>query len=143
MNVTDLPAVNASLNALSGAFLVLGYIFIRRKNQAAHIACMVAALIVSVLFLGCYVYYHFHAGSTKFTAEGPIRYVYFTILLSHTILAMLVALWMVPVTVIRALRKRYEAHKSIARWTFPVWLYVSVTGVLIYFMLYHWYAPSR
>ncbi len=97
-------------------------------------------MLVSVAFLACYLYYHAHAGSTRFTAEGWIRPVYFTILLSHTVLAALVALWLVPVTVYRAVRRRWEAHRRLARWTLPIWLYVSVTGVIIYFMLYHWYA---
>jgi protein SCO1/2/putative membrane protein len=139
-NVRDLPAVNATLNGISGLLLIAGYIMIRRKKRTAHIICMALAVLVSALFLVSYLYYHAHAGSTKFTGEGLIRVVYFAILLSHTVLAAVVALWLVPVTLYRAARGRFERHKSVARWTLPIWIYVSVTGVLIYLMLYHWFA---
>lgn len=143
IEVRDLPAVNASLNAVCTVLLVVGYGLIRAGQRRAHTVCMVAAVAVSVVFLASYLYYHFHTTAvTRFTAEGWIRPVYFTILISHTVLAMAVALWLVPVTLWRAARQRFEAHRRMARWTLPVWLYVSVTGVLIYLMLYHWYAPA-
>ena len=140
IHASDLPAVNATLNATSTLLLTLGYIMIRRKRVTAHVACMIGAVVVSALFLVSYVTYHAQIGSRRFEAEGWVRAVYFAVLLSHTVLAMITALALVPVTVVRAARKRFEAHKRIARWTLPIWLYVSVTGVLIYFMLYHWYA---
>jgi uncharacterized membrane protein YozB (DUF420 family) len=142
IDISGLPAVNASLNATSAVFLGLGYWCIRRKHVTAHRACMLVAVVVSVLFLISYLTYHAHAGSKHFTGQGLARPVYFTILLSHTVLAMLVALYLAPVTLTRALRERFDRHKAIARWTLPIWFYVSVTGVIIYFMLYHWYAPA-
>lgn len=142
MQLSDLPAVNATLNATSAALLVAGYACVRRKNVAAHRACMIAAVLVSVAFLVCYLYYHAHSGRTLFQAQGFVRIVYFAILISHTVLAMVVALYLVPVTLYRALRNHVESHRAIARWALPIWLYVSVTGVLVYFMLYHWYAPA-
>jgi len=137
-----LPALNATLNATSATLLALGYVLIRQKRITAHRACMLGAVAVSVVFLASYLYYHAHAGTTKFPAHGFIRPVYFAILISHTVLAMLVALWLAPVTLIRALRGQFDRHRTIARWTLPIWFYVSVTGVIVYFMLYHWYAPS-
>lgn len=141
MSLSDFPALNASLNALTTALLLLGYAFIRTERKRAHILCMSAALLTSTAFLACYLYYHFHAGSVRFTAQGTVRTVYFSILLSHTILAMVVVP-MVFMTVIPALRARWDKHRRIARWTLPVWLYVSFTGVIIYFMLYQWYPPT-
>lgn len=142
ISVSDLPAVNATLNATSAVFLGLGYGCIRQKRVAAHRACMVAAVVVSVLFLISYLAYHAQVGSKHFPGQGFVRPVYFAILLSHTILAMVVALYLAPVTLSRALRERFDHHKKIARWTLPIWFYVSATGVIIYFMLYHWYAPA-
>jgi uncharacterized membrane protein YozB (DUF420 family) len=142
IEVADLPAVNASLNAASAVLLVAGYGFIRRQRKTAHAACMIAAVAVSALFLVSYLTYHAQAGSRHFGGQGWVRAMYFTILISHTILAATVALWLVPVTLVRAARRRFERHKAIARWTLPVWLYVSVTGVVIYLMLYHWYARA-
>jgi putative membrane protein len=142
IGLSDLPAVNATLNATSAVFLGLGYSCIRQKRVAAHRACMSVAVVVSVLFLISYVTYHFHVGSKHFPGQGLARPVYFTILFTHTILAMVVALYLAPVTLFRALRQRFDRHKKIARWTLPIWFYVSVTGVIIYFMLYHWYAPA-
>jgi uncharacterized membrane protein YozB (DUF420 family) len=142
ISVSGLPAVNATLNATSAVFLGLGYWCIRQKRVVAHRACMLMAVVVSVLFLISYLTYHAHAGSKHFAGQGLVRPVYFTILLTHTVLAMLVALYLVPVTLTRALRERFDRHKAIARWTLPIWFYVSVTGVIIYFMLYHWYAPA-
>lgn len=142
IEVADLPAVNATLNATSAVLLVAGYGFIRRRRQRAHAACMIAAVAVSALFLVSYLTYHAHAGSRHFEGQGWVRPVYFSILISHTVLAAAVALWLAPVTLVRAARRRLDRHKAIARWTLPVWLYVSVTGVIIYFMLYHWYARA-
>jgi uncharacterized membrane protein YozB (DUF420 family) len=140
ISISQLPSLNAALNCLSAVFLVAGYLFIRSKNQTAHKSCMLAALGSSVFFLISYLVYHFEVGSVPFKGEGWIRLVYFAILLSHTILAALV----VPlalVTLFRALRERFDAHRRIARWTLPIWLYVSITGVVVYWMLY-WLAPS-
>lgn len=135
------PALNASLNATSAVLLLLGWRFIRRRAVAAHRACMVAATIVSLLFLGCYLYYHAHAGTTRFVGPAPARLIYLIILVSHTILAMLLPV-LVPITLVLGSRGRFEKHRRIARWTFPIWLYVSVTGVVVYVMLYHLF-PSR
>ena len=140
IEIADLPAVNATLNATSGVLVLVGYGFIRRKQKTAHAVCMACAVVVAVLFFVSYITYHAQIGSKHFEGQGVVRPVYFTILISHTILAASIAFWLVPVTVYRAARKRFDRHKAIARWTVPVWLYVSVTGVIIYFMLYHWYA---
>jgi uncharacterized membrane protein YozB (DUF420 family) len=142
INTSELPAVNATLNAISAVFLALGYAFIRQKRVAAHRTCMIVAVVVSVLFLISYLTYHAQVGSKHFEGQGLAWAVYFTILISHTVLAMVVALYLAPVTLSRALRQRFDRHKAIARWTLPIWLYVSVTGVIIYFMLYHWYARA-
>ena len=142
IEVGQLPAVNASLNATCAVLLAAGYGCIRAGNKRAHIGFMIAAVVVAVVFLVSYLYYHSHVRAiTRFQGTGFIRPVYFTILVSHTLLAMVVAFGLVPVTLSRALRQRFDKHRAIARWTLPVWLYVSVTGVIIYFMLYHWYAP--
>ena len=133
--ITDLPAVNATLNATSAILLSMGYYFIRRKNTAAHKRCMLAAFGASLLFLTSYLVYHSQVGSVRFTGTGWIRGLYFTILTSHTILAATI----VPLAIItlsRAWKARFEKHKRIARWTLPLWFYVSVTGVIIYWMLY-------
>lgn len=135
MDVSDLPALNASLNALATAFLIAGYVFIKRGRQEAHKRCMLGALGVSTLFLISYVIYHLNAGSVPFTGQGPIRYVYFTILISHVILAALVPV-LALMTTFRGLRGDFGRHVRIARWTFPIWLYVSITGVIVYVMLY-------
>lgn len=136
-----LPHLNATLNSLSALLLITGYIFIRKGNVAAHHRCMIAAFAASVVFLSSYLTYHAFHGSTKFTGVGWVRPVYFTILLTHTVLAAVVAP-MAVVTLIRALREKFDKHRRIARWTFPVWLYVSVTGVIVYLMLYQIY-PAR
>lgn len=141
MSFTFFPTLNAILNATSGVFLVAGYLFIRRRNINAHRACMVAALIASVLFLICYLIYHYNVGSTKFQGPDWARTLYFVVLIPHTILAALMVPFIIT-TVIRAFRGQFDRHRKVARWTFPVWLYVSVTGVIVYFMLYHWF-PSR
>jgi uncharacterized membrane protein YozB (DUF420 family) len=135
MTISDLPAVNATLNALSSVWLAIGFIFIRQKKIPAHRFCMLAALITSALFFISYLTYHYHAGSKPFQGQGAIRTVYFSILLTHTILAVTIVP-MALITLFRALRKRFDKHKRIARWTLPIWFYVSVTGVIIYFMLY-------
>lgn len=135
LSLYDLPALNAFLNSGSFALLLSGFFFIKRGKTAAHKRCMIAAFTVSVLFLISYLVYHYQAGSVRFTKEGWIRPVYFTILISHTLLAMAVPP-LAAITLFRALKKRFARHKQIARWTLPVWMYVSVTGVVIYWMLY-------
>jgi uncharacterized membrane protein YozB (DUF420 family) len=137
LTVYDLPAVNATLNALAGIFLLIGYREIKRGRMARHRAAMLAACATSTLFLISYVTYHAHAGSRPFTGQGPIRAVYFAILISHVVLAAAI-LPLALVTLTRALRERFDRHAALARWTLPIWLYVSVTGVAVYFMLYHW-----
>ena len=140
MSPADLPPVNASLNALSAVFLSWGLYFIRRRRQEAHRNCMIAAFVTSALFLVCYLTYHtylayLHRGPTVFRDPAWFRPIYLTILLSHTSLAIVI----VPLAIItlsRALRHRFDAHKRIARWTWPLWMYVSVTGVVIYLLLY-------
>jgi putative membrane protein len=138
LTVADLPALNATLNGLAAVFLVAGYIFIRRGAWTVHRACMLAALTTSALFLVSYVIYHYNAGSRPFPGEGPIRIVYFAVLISHVILAAVI-LPMALLTAARGLAARYDRHVRIARWTLPIWLYVSVTGVVIYLMLYQMY----
>ena len=135
MSVQDLPHINASLNALSAVLVVCGFACIRRKKVAAHKACMIAAVGVSVVFLVCYLTYHFQVGSVPFTGQGPIRFVYFSILLSHTVLAATLPI-LISITVHRAVKNRIPEHRRIARWTLPIWLYVSITGVIVYLMLY-------
>jgi uncharacterized membrane protein YozB (DUF420 family) len=131
------PLLNASLNALSGILLAIGYFFIRRRNVPAHKRCMLSALAVSIVFLISYVIYHYEVGSTPFTGTGLVRRAYFFILITHVILAATIVPLAI-VTVRRALREQFDAHRRIARWTFPIWMYVSVTGVVVYLMLYHW-----
>jgi putative membrane protein len=140
MSVTDLPAVNATLNSLATVLLVSGFICIKAKRAKAHIVCMSCALLVSGVFLACYLYYHYQVGHVKFAGEGPVRTFYFALLASHILLAV-VNLPMIIMTVVPALRLRFDRHLRMARWTLPVWLYVSVTGVIVYFMCYHWYGP--
>jgi uncharacterized membrane protein YozB (DUF420 family) len=130
-----LPTVNATLNAISGIFLLVGYVLIRRRQIRAHRNAMLGAFASSTLFLVSYLIYHAQAGSRPFTGVGPVRYVYFAILISHVILAALI-LPMAVSTLSRGLRGRYVEHKRIAKWTFPTWMYVSVTGVIVYLMLY-------
>ena len=135
MAISDLPALNATLNATSAVLLVTAWILIRRGRWIAHRNVMLAAVCTSVLFLISYLTYHAQVGSVRFTKQGPIRLVYFSILLTHTILAAVIVP-MVIVTVWRGLAAKYDRHRRIARWTLPVWLYVSVTGVILYIMLY-------
>ncbi len=135
MQIADLPLVNATLNGTAAVLLTTGYVQIRRGHRDVHRAFMIAAFVTSALFLVSYTTYHAHAGSRPFTGHGAMRAVYFTILISHVVLAALV-LPLAIVTLSRALRGKFAAHARLARWTLPVWLYVSVTGVVVYLMLY-------
>jgi uncharacterized membrane protein YozB (DUF420 family) len=135
VTLSDLPALNAFLNATAAVLLVIGYSFIRAGQIRRHRAVMISACAVSTLFLISYVIYHANIGSKPFQGRGPIRIVYFTILLTHVILAAAV-LPLAVITLSRGLRARFDRHVAIARWTFPIWLYVSVTGVIVYLMLY-------
>lgn len=135
LHVQDLPAVNATLNAIAALLLITAYVLIRRRRFVAHRNVMIAALVCSALFLTSYLVYHAHIGSKHFPGTGTARTVYFAILITHTILAATVP-FLAAVTVWRAGHKRYALHKKIARWALPIWLYVSVTGVVVYWMLY-------
>jgi uncharacterized membrane protein YozB (DUF420 family) len=141
MSIYDLPAVNASLNGLSAIFLTAGYVFIRRRNKTAHRNCMLSAFITSIIFLGCYLTYHgylayaLHRGPTRFLEPQWFRPIYLAILVTHTILA-IVIVPMILITLWRAKSENFELHKKIARWTWPLWIYVSVTGVAVYLLLY-------
>jgi uncharacterized membrane protein YozB (DUF420 family) len=135
------PALNATLNGTSAVLLVTGRALITRGRIAAHRVCMIAAVTSSAVFLGCYLYFHFHVGNILFLGQGWVRPLYFSILISHVVLAVVI----VPlafVTLTRGLGGRYPQHRAIARWTWPLWMYVSVTGVIVYFMLYHWFPHS-
>jgi uncharacterized membrane protein YozB (DUF420 family) len=138
MSVADLPALNATLNGVAALFLLAGYIFIKRRRIPAHRASMLAAVTASALFLVSYVIYHADAGSRPFPGTGPVRVVYFFILITHIVLAAAIVP-MVLMTLTRALAGRFDRHAGIARRTLPVWLYVSATGVVIYVMLYRLY----
>jgi putative membrane protein len=138
LQISDLPALNASLNALSAVWLTLGYFFIRRGDRVNHQRAMLAALGTSALFLVSYVIYHANVGSKPFPGQGPIRWVYLTILFTHIVLAAVI-LPMALITAARGLRGRFDRHVRLARWTLPLWMYVSVTGVVIYLMLYQLY----
>ena len=135
------PALNASLNGTSAVLLLTGRFLIARKKIAAHRICMIAAVCASALFLGCYLFFHLKVGNILFLGQGWSRPVYFTILISHVTLA-IVIVPLVIVTLARGLTKRYDKHRAIARWTWPLWIYVSVTGVIVYFMLYQWFPHS-
>jgi putative membrane protein len=132
----DLPTLNATLNGISALLLVAGYRFIRARQIARHRFCMLAAFGVSIVFLTSYLIYHAQVGSVRFPGTGFVRLVYFAVLIPHTILAATVPPLAV-LTLVRALQERFDRHRRIARWTFPIWLYVSVTGVIVYWMLYH------
>ena len=136
MNLSVLPTLNAFLNGLTGILLLIGYFFIRRGDRSLHKRTMIAAFSTSTLFLVSYIYYHAHVGSIPFKGVGTARIVYFTILISHSILAAVIVP-MAIVTLSRGLASRFDKHRRLARWTLPVWLYVSVTGVAVYLMLYH------
>lgn len=138
MGISDLPTLNATLNGIAALLLLLGYVFIKSGRPRQHQWCMIGALTTSALFLVSYVIYHLNAGSRPFEGQGAIRVVYFAILITHVILAAVI----VPlalVTAARGLRGQFDRHVRIARWTLPIWLYVSVTGVVIYLMLYQLY----
>jgi uncharacterized membrane protein YozB (DUF420 family) len=135
LRVEDLPAVNATLNALSGALLIVGYALIRARRIEQHRNVMLAAFATSSLFLISYLIYHAQVGSVRFTRQGIVRPLYFSVLITHVVLAAAV-LPMALITLSRGLKARYPQHRRIARWTFPIWLYVSVTGVLVYVLLY-------
>jgi putative membrane protein len=135
LTVHDLPALNAALNGLSGVLLAIGYVLIRARRIAAHRAVMIVAFATSSLFLASYVIYHAQVGSVRFTREGWVRPVYFAILATHVVLAATVPPLAI-VTLWRGLSGRFARHRAIARWTFPIWMYVSVTGVLVYVLLY-------
>lgn len=136
MNLSLLPTVNAFLNGLTGVLLLIGYFYIRRGDRSSHKRVMVTAFSTSILFLISYLYYHAHVGSIPFKGTGITRPVYFTILVTHSILAAVIVP-MAIVTLSRGLSSRFDKHKKLARWTLPIWLYVSVTGVAVYVMLYH------
>lgn len=138
---TVLPHLNALLNTTSALLLVTGYVMVRRGNIALHLTCMISALVSSTLFLISYLTYHYYHGTTRFAGEGLVRPLYFTILGTHTVLAVVI-LPFIFVTVYRAATGQFQKHKRVARWTFPLWLYVSVTGVVVYLMLYRMY-PAR
>jgi uncharacterized membrane protein YozB (DUF420 family) len=138
MQITDLPALNATLNATSALCLTLGYVFIRRRDRVNHRRAMLTALGTSALFLVSYVIYHANVGSRPFPGQGPIRAVYLTILFTHIVLAAVIVP-MALLTASRGLRGRFDRHVRLARWTLPLWMYVSVTGVVIYLMLYQLY----
>lgn len=138
LEIGDLPALNATLNGTSAAFLTCGYVFIRRGQISRHKRCMLGALATSACFLVSYVLYHANAGSRPFPGTGAVRYLYFAILITHVVLAATI-LPLALITASRGLRAQYTRHVKIARWTLPIWLYVSVTGVVIYVMLYQMY----
>lgn len=135
MSVHDLPAVNATLNGVAGVLLLIGFLLIRSRKIDLHRRFMIAAFITSALFLVSYIVYHAQVGSVRFTRQGFVRPLYFTILITHVVLAATV-LPLAIVTLTRGLKGRFPAHRAIARWTLPIWLYVSVTGVLVYVLLY-------
>jgi len=142
MSVADLPLVNACLNSTSTILLTIGYAFIKRKNQPSNRNCMVAAFITSTVFLASYLYYHYHVGHTAFTNPPWFRRIYIPLLISHIILAALI----VPLilgTILFAFMGWLDAHKRIARWTWPLWMYVSITGVAIYFILYQIFPQAK
>jgi putative membrane protein len=144
MTAQQFPPINASLNALSTVFLLCGIGFIKNEMKRAHIISMLSALVTSTLFLGCYITYHAmrHGMPTYFTHPGWPKILYYCILFTHIPLAF-ATLPLVYFTIIPAFQARYDKHRRMARWTFPIWLYVSVTGVLVYFMLYEWFPPGQ
>ncbi len=135
MDIQSLPAVNATLNGIAAVLLAIGYTLIRKKRIQAHKRVMLTAFSVSVVFLACYLFYHYNAGIVYYQKTGIIRYVYLTILTTHTILAVITPVLAI-ITLRRGLRMDVTRHRAIARWTFPIWMYVSVTGVVVYLMLY-------
>jgi len=148
MSFTDLPAVNAGLNSLATVLLTAGFIFIKRGNKIAHRNCMIAALLTSLVFLVCYLTYHYKMkqvygeAHTRFLEPAWFRPIYLVILLTHLVGAIAIVP-LVLVTTTRAFKERFESHKKIARWTWPVWMYVSITGVVIYFLLYQIFPQTK
>jgi uncharacterized membrane protein YozB (DUF420 family) len=140
-DLSIIPTIDAVLNTTSAVLLSFGYYFIRRKNIPAHKACMLGAVGTSTLFLAFYLTYHYFHGTTRFAGTGTVRTIYLSILGTHTVLAAAIVP-LVMLTLSRALARRFDRHKRIARWTLPIWLYVSVTGVIVYWMLYH-LVPSQ
>jgi uncharacterized membrane protein YozB (DUF420 family) len=140
MSIGSLPAVNAALNGTCTILLLVGFVFIKQRKISLHRFCMIAAFCCSSVFLILYLYFHAHAGVIRFSGQGWIRPVYFTILISHTTLAVVIVP-LVLITLSRGLRSRFDTHRAIARWTLPLWLYVSVTGVVVYWLLYVAYKP--
>ena len=139
--ITDLPHFIAGLNAISSVFLIAGYAAIRGGNRRRHRACMLGAVAASILFLVVYIFYHLNSGLARFGGEGAVRTFYFSFLILHVIMAVVIVP-LVPITLVRALRERFDQHRRIARWTFPIWLYVTVSGVLVYVMSQHLYPWS-
>jgi uncharacterized membrane protein YozB (DUF420 family) len=135
VSISDLPGINAILNSISALLLITGLLFIKQRNITAHKACMITAFITSLLFLISYLTYHAHIGSKHFTGQGWIRPIYFTVLVSHTVLAVIVPP-LALMTLYRAWKEQFTKHIKLAKWTLPIWLYVSVTGVMVYWMLY-------
>ena len=142
MTVHDLPKVDATLNGISTLLILLGWIMIQTHRKVAHAFCMVSAIVASGAFLGCYLYYHYHVGHVVFTHSGWPRTLYFLILFTHLPLALAIVP-LIVLTITLALQQRFDAHKRMARWTLPIWLYVSVTGVLVYMMLYVWFPSAK
>lgn len=142
LSISDLPALNASLNFTSTVFILTGWYFIRHGAWRQHMACMITAVISSTFFLTSYIVYHVHAGEKSSGYTGWLAAIYFPILASHVLLAF-VTVPLVIVTLVQVFRRRWDRHRRIARWTLPIWLYVSVTGVLIYLMLYKWFPPPN
>jgi len=138
LQLSDFPAIDATLNAASAVLLALGYYFIRTNRILAHKICMLSAFGTSSVFLACYLWYHAHHGVTRFAGQGMIRPVYFTLLGSHTILAVIIVP-LIFTTLYRAWKNRFDLHRRVARWTLPLWFYVSITGVVVYWMLYQLY----
>jgi len=140
VSLGSLPAVNAALNGTCTVLLLLGFVFIRKRKISLHRFCMIAAFFCSTVFLVLYLYFHAHAGVIRFSGQGWVRPAYFTILISHSTLA-IVIVPLVLITLSRGLRRRFDTHRRIARWTLPLWLYVSITGVIVYWLLYIAYTP--
>ena len=138
MTVYDLPAINATLNAISAVFLAIGYRHIRNGRIDSHRRAMIAAFATSTVFLVCYLIYHANVGAVRFSGQGAVRQLYFAVLISHAVLAATVPPLAI-ITLVRGLRERFDTHRRIARWTLPIWFYVSVTGVIVYLMLYQMY----
>jgi putative membrane protein len=141
MSISDLPTLNAILNSISAILLATGFVLIRQKKIPAHRACMISAFVTSTLFLISYLVYHYYHGATSFPGQGIARLIYFTVLTTHTTLAVVIVP-LVFITFSRAFNKKFDRHRKIARWTLPIWLYVSVTGVVVYLMLYHFYPAA-